>query len=113
MNHLLEERKRRDREMVSIGMQIGEQFQIDIMQVALNEVFGFGYDRIKKLMQEEEKLGAYYSDALRVCMEQDVKQAQLDRSLLRIVKGRQEFYDFQRRYPAIKIADIHKPLRRT
>lgn len=113
MSYLLKERKARDQEMISLGMQIGEQFQIDIMQVALNEVFGFGYDRIKKLMQEEEKLGAYYIDALRVCVEQDVKQAQLDRSLLRIVKGKQELYDFQHRYPAIKIADIHKPLRRT
>ena len=113
MSYLLKERKARDQEMISLGMQIGEQFQIDIMQVALNEVFGFGYDRIKKLMHEEEKLGAYYIDALHVCMEQDVKQAQLDRALLRIVNGKQELYDFQHRYPAIKTADIHKPLRRT
>lgn len=112
MNAYLRARDRRDQELIKLGMQMGEQFSLDMMQITLNELFGFGYDRLKKLTKGVEENGDYYFDIFRVCMEQDIKRAQLDTRLERIVRGHQELIPCEKRYPDIKVAGYDKLPRR-
>lgn len=92
--------KAKDRGMTQ-GLMLGQQFTCDVMMVCLHQQ-GWGYDRIKRLLDDMEKQSDYYADAFITCMEQDVRQEQLDREIRDIVKDRQEFSPFAERYPEIK-----------
>lgn len=108
MNAYLRARDDRDQEFFRRGMRLGEQFTLDMMQITLNEMYGFGYDRLKKLVDGIRENGNYYEDILHVCMEQDVKREQLDRHLERIVQGHQELIPCESRYSEIKVAGYDK-----
>lgn len=91
------------KEMINRGLLCGQQFALDCMLIALHRS-GWGYDRLKRLLEECEVVSDCYADALRPCMEQDVRQEQMDAELRDIVKGRQEFAPFAERYPDIRTA---------
>ena len=60
-----------------------------------------GFDRAKRLDDGVDSIKNYYADALIPCMEQDVRQVQLDNVLRDLVKDRQTFHPFPERYPNI------------
>lgn len=88
------------RECVNQGIRHGQQYAIDIVEVALHRQ-GWGYDRIKRLVDQVSEIADYYAPCMRPCMEQDVFQERLDAELRDIVKDRQEFATFAQRYPLV------------
>ena len=84
------------------GLQMGHQFIVDVMIVSLHKQYGWGYDRIKRLIDDIHDRADYYADAFIKCMEQDARQEQLDAELMSVVQNRQEFYNFEERYPNVK-----------
>ena len=84
------------------GLQMGHQFIVDVMIVSLHKQYGWGYDRIKRLIDDIHDRADYYADAFIKCMEQDARQEQLDTELMAVVQNRQEFYNFEKRYPNVK-----------
>lgn len=96
---------RRQNEMAqsafSMGMKYGEQFAIDMMCIALHRK-GFGYKRIRGLLDGVKEISDYYIETLHYGMEQDVRQEQMDMELRDIVKDHQEFIPFSKRYPDVK-----------
>lgn len=94
-------------ELQDVSMRHGQQWALDCLMIALHRQ-GWGYDRIKRLLDETEKIAAYYNPTMHPCMEQDVFIERMDAELRDIVKGRQEFYDFKSRYPGVKIAGYDK-----
>lgn len=96
-------RRMQEREDAALrrGLYIGMQYEHDMMQVALHTKLGFGYDRAKKLDDAVDEIKDYYADAFIRCMEQDIRQEQLDSVLRDLVKDRQEFHPFSERYPEI------------
>lgn len=93
--------------MQDISIRQGQQWALDCLLIALHRQ-GWGFDRIKRLLDATDDIAKYYSPALHPCMEQDVFIARMDDELRDIVKGKQEFYDFSARYPEIKIAGYDK-----
>lgn len=83
------------------GLVMGQQFICDVMMVCLHRQ-GWGYDRIKRLLDDMDQQSDYFADAFINCMEQDVRQEQLDREIADIVKDHQHFVPFAERYPNIK-----------
>lgn len=98
----LQKLKQKEAEDLNLGMEYGEQYALDMMMIALHEEFGWGYDRIKRLMVAIGNKSDYYGQALHRCMEQDVKQVQMDNAIRDIVKDKQEFIPFEKRYPGIR-----------
>lgn len=82
------------------GLTLGQQFAADVMMVCLHRQ-GWDYDRIKRLLDEMDKASDYFADAFINCMEQDVRQEQLDREIRDIVKDREQFVAFKERYPEV------------
>lgn len=82
------------------GLKMGHQYIADVMIVCLHKR-GWGYDRIKSLLDDMDKSADYYADAFIKCMEQDARQEQLDNEIRAVVKDRQEFYPFAERYPNV------------
>ena len=101
--------KQKEAEDINLGMEYGEQYALDMMMIALHRDFGWGYDRIKRLMVAIGDKSDYYGEALHRCMEQDVKQEQMDNELRDIVKDKQEFIPFRERYPGIRNYGYNKP----
>ena len=92
---------------VKEGLVMGQQFVCDVMMVCLHGK-GWGYDRIRRLLDEMDKQCDYYADAFINGMEQDVRQEQLDRELRDTVKDRQKFVPFAERYPNVKTLGYDK-----
>ena len=92
---------------LNLGMEYGEQYALDMMMICLHRQ-GWGYQRVKRLMEEIGAAADYYGEALHRCMEQDVKQEQMDRELRDLVKDNQEFIPFERRYPGIQTAGYER-----
>lgn len=102
-NSYLLRRDAERKEMINRGLLCGQQYAMDCMLITLHRN-GWGYDRLKRLLDECKVVSDYYADVLRPCMEQDVRQEQMDAELRDIVKGRQEFADFRERYPDVLTA---------
>ena len=98
-NDLARQMQERENRAFRRGMEMGMQYEHDMMQVALHTKMGWGYDRAKRLDDAVDEIKEYYADAFIKCMEQDVRQEQLDNALRDLVKGRQEFHPFSERYP--------------
>lgn len=97
---------------VNEGKNHGEQWTIDLVEVVLHRDFGWGYDRIKRLIDAVSEADAYYYPALdRSNPEQPIYQERLDNVLREIVGERQEFYPFKERYQLITEARYDKPLK--
>ena len=100
-------------ELVNQGRLHGEQWTFDLVEVVLHRDFGWGYDRIKRLLDAVSEADAYYHPAVESYNpEQPIYQERLDNVLREIVGERQEFYPFKQRYALIGEASYEKPLRK-
>lgn len=98
-DYLARVRKERT-QYINLGIDHGQQWMLDMFLVALHRQ-GWGYDRIKRIVDEVQKLSDYYSDALHRGMEQDVMQERLDAELADILKGREPLIPFRERHPLV------------
>jgi hypothetical protein len=83
---------------------VNRMFDVDTLQITLNEELGFGYDRImhitRKWMENQEK---YYPAIQPIThVEADWAQEHLDRELKRIIRGKVPLIPFAERYPDLK-----------
>lgn len=92
------------------GMLVGEQFAMDCIMIALHRQ-GWGYERIRRLLDQTREIADYYGDAMHGSMEQDVIQERMDRELRDIVKDHQIFAPFGERYPHVKSWDYQRPVK--
>lgn len=99
-------------ELINQGRNHGEQWTLDLIEVVLHQQFGWGYDRIKRLIDAVSEADAYYHPAVESYNpEQPIYQERLDNVLRDIVGERQEFYPFKERYQLITEARYDKPLK--
>lgn len=79
-----------------------KQFMVDTLQCTLHDE-GWGYDRVKALTEKwGAKYSAYYPALNAKNVEADYLRECLDRELRHMIRDRQEFYDFGKRYPELK-----------
>ena len=107
---LLQKIQRRDHVREIIVREIAGQYDADTIIIALAEEFGFGYDRIMRLLRRWTEVRDRYEGALspQKDKEGDVKQEHLDRKILEIMEqaGKEaDFLPFAKRYPAIDDVD--------
>lgn len=107
---LLKKIQRRDKVHEIIVREITGQYDADTVIIALAEEFGFGYDRIMRLLRRWTEVRSRYEGALSPQKddEGDVKQVHLDRKILEIMAqaGKAaDFMPFKKRYPAIDDVD--------
>lgn len=100
-NSFLAKQQAIQHECVNQGIRHGQQYAIDIVEVALHRQ-GWGYDRIKRLVDDIRDIADYYAPSMHPGMEQEVYQERMDRELKDLVKGRQEFATFEERYPLVR-----------
>lgn len=89
------------RKLLDAGMDCGEQYMIDCVMIALHRQ-GWGYTRIKRLVDDVEKLRKYFAPSLVRGMEQDIYQERMDEEIRSFVGTEQPFVPFAQRYPAIE-----------
>lgn len=107
---LLRKIQQRDHTREIIVREIVGQYDADTIIIALAEEFGFGYDRIMRLLRRWTEVRDRYEGALspQKDKEGDVKQEHLDRKILEIMAqaGKEaDFLPFAKRYPAIDDVD--------
>lgn len=107
---LIQKIQRRDHVREIIVREIVGQYDADTIIIALAEEFGFGYDRIMRLLRRWTQVRDTYEGALspQKDKEGDVKQEHLDRKILEIMAqaGKAaDFMPFEKRYPAIDDVD--------
>ena len=100
-NSFLERQQAIQRKCVNEGIRHGQQYAIDIVEVALHRQ-GWCYDRIKRLVDQVTEIADYYAPSMHPGMEQEVYQERMDRELRDVVKDRQEFATFEERYPLVR-----------
>lgn len=83
-----------------------EQFMIDTLQITIHQEEGWGYDRIKRLCDAWlEKCKQFKPCLDSKDQNADYYQEKMDRVLKEIIKDKQEFYPYSKRYryqPKIK-----------
>lgn len=92
------------------GERIGRQEVVDAVAIALHEN-GWGYGRIRALLDRTSALLDYYAPAFTLGMEQDIYQERMDRELRDIIKDEKDFVPFSVRYSEIKTAGYKKPVK--
>lgn len=99
-------------ELINLGKTHGEQFALDCVEIVLHERFGWGYGRIKDMLDAVSERATYFYPAMcRDNPEQPIYQERMDNALRDIVKDNQEFYPFKERYQLITEARYDKPLK--
>lgn len=94
------------------GMRHGEQYTLDCVEIALHERFGWGYDRIKKLIEAVTEVADYYAPSMDAKnIEQPIYQERMDNALLSFIGEKQEFAPFNMRYPLIIEQRYDKPFK--
>lgn len=93
---------------IEASERVTRQLMVDSMMIVLNRDFGFGFDRIKKLVDALTETYDQYHDALDGGVEADYVQEKLDAAIRAIMQGKEEFCPFRERYPEIK-AITYKP----
>ena len=98
--------QRRDAELdatFNAGAAMAMQFAMDILQMALHQTEGWGYDRIMRITHNWVAVQREYKPALD-CRnpEADVRQEHMDRVMTQIISGKQELIPFAERYPELK-----------
>lgn len=101
-NAYLEKQRATQQEYIRVSERVTRQLMVDCMMVVLNEEFGFGYDRIRRVVDALIVRYDQYHDALDGGPEADYLQEKLDEAISRIMKDRERFYTFRERYPDIK-----------
>lgn len=110
--NLLERQKAHDREVIFTAERITKQMCVDVMQITMHELFGFGYERLTDLTEAFIKNYDQYREATEGTVESDVWQERLDRALLDIVKDKEKLMPFRARYPEIVRHSYDKPLKK-
>jgi len=111
-NAFIAEQHRKMLEAANNGMRHGEQYCIDCVEIALHERFGWGYDRIKKLIDAVTEIADYYAPSMQKSnIEQPIYQERFDNALLAFIGERQEFAPFASRYPLITEQRYDKPFK--
>ena len=88
------------RQLLNYGALVGQQFNVDMMCLALNEE-GFGHDRIMRIIHRAEKHGEYFHECLAYGVESDARFEQLDQRLRYICRDHPEdFVPREERYAA-------------
>lgn len=82
------------------GELFGQQFAIDLLQIALHR-HGWGYERVRKLLDEMRALSDYYDPAFYPNPEQEVWQERMDAELRDLIKDKARCYTFAERHPII------------
>lgn len=107
---LLQKMQNAKLDYILTGERIGRQEVVDAVAIALHEI-GWGYGRIRALLDRTSALLDYYAPAFSVGMEQDIYQERMDNELRAIVKGESEFVPFNVRYNEIKTMGYDKVVR--
>lgn len=82
---------------------IVKQYCIDTLIITLQEEYGWGYDRLSKLMVQWDHNRKKFQDAINPDnVEADVAQDHIDRIMERIIRGKQKMIPFEERYPTLK-----------
>lgn len=96
------------RHLLNYGALVGQQFNVDMMCLALNEE-GFGHDRIMRIIHRAEKHGEYFHECLAYGVESDARFEQLDQRLRYICRDHPEdFVPREERYPNVKVPGMGK-----
>ena len=96
------------RQLLNYGALVGQQFNVDMMCLALNEE-GFGHDRIMRIIHRAEKHGEYFHECLAYGVESDARFEQLDQRLRYICRDHPEdFVPREERYPNVKVPGMGK-----
>jgi hypothetical protein len=109
---LLQKIQQRDHVREIIVREIVGQYDADTIIIALAEEFGFGYDRIMRLLRRWTEVRDTYEGALspQKDPEGDVKQEHLDariRAIMAKAGKEADFLSFAKRYPAIDDVDYN------
>lgn len=100
------------RQLLNYGALVGQQFNVDMMCLALNEE-GFGHDRIMRIIHRAEKHGEYFHECLAYGVESDARFEQLDQRLRYICRDHPEdFMPREKRYPNVKVPGMGKNSKR-
>lgn len=82
---------------------VTRQLMLDTLQIVLHREFGFGYERIKRVVNAWGPVYDHYYDVMDLKNpECDVIREHLDAELRDIIKDKQPFADFRARYPEVK-----------
>jgi hypothetical protein len=103
-NAYLERQKAAKTDFMNSVELIVKQYCIDTLQITLHEEYGWGYDRLAKLMEQWADNRKKYQEAINpdVYVESDVAQEHMDRIMVQIIKGKQDLIPFAERYPTLK-----------
>ena len=102
-NAWIEKQKAVKNTVMHSAENLTKQYMLDTVCSAIHESEGWGYDRIKRLLnawmetQEEYRLALNPSNN-----EADVAQEHIDRMLIQIINGKQDLIPFAKRYPELK-----------
>lgn len=102
-NAWIEKQKAVKNTVMHSAENLTKQYMLDTLCIAIHESEGWGYNRIKRLLnawmetQEEYRLALNPSNN-----EADVAQEHLDRMLIQIINGKQDLIPFAKRYPELK-----------
>ena len=80
-----------------------KQYMVDTLQITLHQKFGWGFDRIMRLMDEWDATRDEYRPSLNPKdPECDVCQDHIDRVLTQIIRGKMDLIPWEERYPDLK-----------
>lgn len=101
--YLQRQREGKDALMHSTEVLI-KQYMVDTLLITMNKQFGWGFDRLMRLMDEWEKNRDEYRKALDPIKnkEADVAQSHMDQAISTIINGRMPLIPFEERYPDLK-----------
>lgn len=96
-------RKELERQIwTEVAERVTQQYMTDMVQIALNEELGLGYDTIMRVTDRWCENMKQYKRALNSKdPEADVAQEHIDRILTRIIRGKAELMPFKQRYPEL------------
>ena len=98
------EKQRADKKAFMNSVElIVKQYCIDTLTITLHEEYGWGYDRLMKLMDDWAATRKKYQEAINPdFVEADVAQEHMDRIMARIIRGKMDLIPFEERYPTLK-----------
>lgn len=96
------------RQLLNYGALVGQQFNVDMMCLALNEE-GFGHDRIMRIIHRAEKHGVYFHECL--CLRRGKRRAvpsSLTAAPVHLPRPPEDFVPREERYPNVKVPGMGK-----
>ena len=102
-NAYLERQKAAKMDFMHSVELIIKQYCVDTLLITMHEEYGWGYDRLIKLMDQWADNRSRFQEAINPdCVEADVAQEHVDRIMRRIITGKQELIPFAERYHTLK-----------